>query len=116
MMTEEAATAKRKEIAASIREDAAKLEGSAKLLRLMESLYYSMDDAAAKANAKDMATTFITSLDGLAADKLEARKGEAMQLNSAMQYLVKAKVVSADSPNLAKLAAIIKTAGWDKKK
>lgn len=72
--TEAATTAKRKEIAKGIRENAAKAEGQAKTLLLMESLAYENESATA-ALVKAGADEYVASLKALTADKLEGKKG-----------------------------------------
>src|SRR5690606_4737115 len=69
-LTPEAAMAKREEIAASIREDAQEKEGRDKMLRLMESLCYAMNEEALE-QSKEMANAYADSLKELSAEEQE---------------------------------------------
>jgi hypothetical protein len=115
ILTEEAATAKKKETAAAIREDAAKLEGKAKALRLFESLSYEANSAALK-EATGFADKFVTEIKALPADGLESKKGEVMEFATALQYLIKFNSLPVGFPPAAELQGVIKAQGWDKKK
>jgi hypothetical protein len=114
-MSEEATAAKRAEIAQGIREDAAKLEGNAKMLRLFESLCYA-EDAEARRSASGMAESFVSGLKGIPAEKLAAQKGEAMQVVAAWRYLAKFRLLPEDFVPKAELEAVVSAQGWDKKK
>lgn len=112
-MTAEATAAKRAEIAKSIRADAAKLNLNHKLLRLMESLSYHKDEAIVKQCEQETAA-YAASLKDLPPKQLEARKGDVMQMHTALQYLKQFKIV--DFTASAPIAAVVKERGWDKKK
>ncbi len=114
-LSEDATKAKRAEIAQTIREDAAKLEGNAKTLRLLESLCYAADDAALK-EATSSVDAFAASVKSLPADKLESRKGEIMSFHNALQYLAHFKDLPEDYAATKEFASIVKAQGWDKKK
>lgn len=114
-LTEAAATAKRKGIAKGIRENAAKAEGQAKTLLLMESLAYE-NEAATAAQVKTGADEYVASLKALPADKLEGKKGEVLSFQTALQYLVKANALPADLAAKAEVDALVKSKEWDKKK
>ncbi|WP_038171362.1 DUF1080 domain-containing protein [Verrucomicrobium sp. BvORR106] len=114
-LTEEAATAKRKEIAKGIREDAAKADGQAKTLLLMESLAYEVE-AGAATQVKAGADEYVASLKALPADKLEGKKGEVLSFQTALQYLTKANALPADFAAKAEVDALVKSKEWDKKK
>lgn len=114
-LTEAAATAKRKEIAKGIRENATKSEGQARTLLLMESLAYE-NDAAAAAQVKTGADEYVASLKALPADKLEGKKGEVLSFQAALQYLAKANALPADFAAKAEVDALVKSKEWDKKK
>jgi hypothetical protein len=114
-LTAEATTAKRKEIAATVRTDAAKLTGTAQLLRLAESLVYEKD-AATAAKVETMATTFVASVKGLSGTAAEAKKDEAKSLQRAFAYLVKFNLVATPFAPKAALDALVKAQGWDKEK
>lgn len=113
-LTPEAATAKKKEIAKSIRDDAAKQSGNAKMLRLLESLCYDQDASTVK-QARDMAAAFAEEASRVPADKAESRKGEIMHVFNALNYLTHFKFLPANFPARSDLESIIKTHGWDKK-
>ena len=115
ILTQEAAAAKRKQIAATVREDAAKLEGNAKALRLLESICYEANEAALK-EATTLTDKFISEVKATPADKLEAKKGEIMGYAGALHYLAKFKLIPDDFPATGALDAIIKAQAWDKKK
>lgn len=114
-LTEAATTAKRKEIAKGIRENAAKSEGQAKTLLLMESLAYE-NEAATAAQVKTGADEYVASLKALPADKLEGKKGEVLSFQTALQYLAKANALPADFAAKAEVDALVKSKEWDKKK
>ena len=113
VMSVEATAAKRAEIAKGIREAAAKLDGQEKLLHLLESLYYAQDDGAKKV-ATEMSDAFVVQVKATPAGQLESKKGDVLQLNTALQYLAKFKIAEfSAAPELQK---IVKEQGWDKKK
>jgi hypothetical protein len=118
-LTTEATTAKRKEIAAAIRKDAATQQDPAHplpgMLRLGESLVYEQDDATLQ-QFTQMSGQYVDSLKALPPDKLSDKKDEALRVRSDFRYLVRWKIVPPDfAPNQA-LQALIKDQGWDKKK
>lgn len=114
-LTEEVATAKRKEIAEGIRSDAAKLEGNAKLLRLMESLCYEKEANALK-ESEQLLAAYAESLKQVPADKIESKKGEVLQFHSALDYLAKFKIIDGTLEAKVELAKLVKDHEWDKKK
>ena len=118
-LTTEATMAKRREIAAAVRADAATLKNPAKplpeLLRLMESLTYEADPATLK-QVEQMATQYVTSLKALPADQLAGKRDEARNLRDALNYLVRWKAVPADFAPKAALDQLFKDQNWDKKK
>lgn len=114
-MSEDATSTKRAEIAKGIREDATKLEGPAKMLRLFESLCYAEDADARKAATTSLGT-FTADLKALPADKLGAQKGEVLQVATALRYLAKFKFIPDDFAGKTELEALISANGWDKKK
>ncbi len=115
LMSEAATAAKRAGIAKGIREDAAKLEGNAKMYRLLESLCYS-DDSAARETGLKMTADFIQALQDTPADKIESKKGEALQFQKALNYLTKFKILPEDFPAKKQITEIVKKQEWDKKK
>jgi hypothetical protein len=117
-LTTEATMAKRKEIAALLRQQAAQLKDPAspvpEMLRLAESLVYENDEATSH-QAEQMAAQYIADLQQLPADKLAAKKDGAKHLRDVCRYLVKFKIVPADFKAKAQLEQIIKDNNWDKK-
>ncbi len=118
-LTTEATTAKRAEIAAEIRADAAKLKDPAnpvpEMLRLAESLVYEMDEQTGD-RAHLLATTYMANLAQLSGEKLAAKKDEVKRLRDVCKYLIKAGVIENEDVIKLKLEQIIKDQGWDKKK
>ena len=113
-MSAEATARKKVEIAQSIREDAAKQTGKNQALRYLESLSYAAD-----AGAMTAATTWINGwlaeCKSLPVNAIEERKGDVMQVNNAVNYLMKNSFLPAAYPARAELETLIKTRGWDKK-
>src|SRR6185436_17824671 len=109
---------KRKELAASIRQDAAKLKDSSnpvpQMLRLMESLEYDKDEATLQ-QVQQMAETYVAGVKKLTVDKLTAKKGEITHVGSAFKFLAKFKIVPADFGRNVELDKIVKEQRWDKK-
>jgi len=118
-LTQEATMAKRKEIAASIREDAARLRNPAnpmpEMQRLLESLVYEKD-ATAYQKAEQMGNQYVASVKALPADKLAAKRDEVKGLNDVYRYLARWKIIPADYAPKVAVEALIKEQGWDKKK
>jgi seryl-tRNA synthetase len=119
MLAPEATMAKRKDIAATIRQDAAKLKDPAKplaeLMRLMESLEYEKDDAALQ-QVEQMTAQYLADLKKLPADKVGGKKDEAKGLADAFKFLVRFKVLPDTFAPKVALDTFIKEQGWDKKK
>jgi len=117
-LTAEATMAKRKEIAAALRQQASQLADPAKpvpeMLRLAESLVYENDEETSQ-KAAQMAAQYATDLQQLPADKLAAKKDEVKHLRDVCKYLVKFNVMPADFEPKAQLEQIIKDHNWDKK-
>ena len=105
----EVASKKRAEIAANIREDASTKKGKDKLLRLMESLYY-QENAEAHAEAEKLGAQFVNEV----SEKPEGRKGDVMQLNNAVKFLVKHKLMPPDHPGIDAIKGLIEDNGWNK--
>ena len=112
-LSPEATAAKRKEIAKSIRDKAAKMEGREKMLHLMESLCYETDPATAKA-AEEMNVAALAAITKTPAAEMESKKGEVKQLADALNYLINAKAIPAPNATRDALDKIIKEKGWDK--
>jgi hypothetical protein len=111
-MSPEATAAKRKQIATSIRDAAAKQQGKEQLLHLMESLTYEADPATIT-KVTDLATAWHASFKDLAPDKLADKKGDVLQVNKAVQYLVRFKMLPDSFPLNAPLKKLIKDLAWD---
>jgi len=118
-LTTEATMAKRREIAASIRKDAAALKNAndplPEMLRLMESLVYEKDEPTSQ-TAAQMAGQYVASLKTLPADKLAAKKDEARRVRDVFKYLARFKIVPDTFAPRAEIEQIIKDQGWDKKR
>ena len=114
-MSEEATAKKRADIAKTIREDAAKLSGNAKALRLLESLCYEASADAEKASLATL-TTFAAEAKAADAAKQEKQKGEIMNVAKALRYMTHFKLLPADIAAKADLESIIKARDWEKKK
>jgi len=118
-LTTEAAMAKRKEIAATLRTDADKLANPAnplpQMLRLAESLYYEKDEAAYQ-KVEQMAGQYVAGVKQLPADKLASKKDEVRHLRDAFRYLAKFKVVPDTFEPKVQIEQLIKDQNWDKKK
>lgn len=112
-MSPEATAAKRKQIATSIRDAAAKQQGKEQLLHFMESLTYDADPATIT-KVTDLATAWHASFKDLAPDKLADKKGEVLQVNKAVQYLVRFKMLPDSFPLNAPLKKLISDLAWDK--
>ena len=114
-LTREAALAKRQQIAASIRADAARREGTAKMYRLFESLCYAPHAESLQA-ATTMSVAYVAELGAAGKRALEKRKGEVMKARRAFDYLVKHELVPSDFAAKTAVDAIIEAQGWNKKK
>jgi anti-sigma factor RsiW len=116
-LTAEATTAKRREIAAALRSEAATLKANptAEMLRLAESLSYEKD-AAALAEVEKMADRYVAGVKALSPDDQEQRKREILSVLSAFKYLAKFNVVPPGFAPIAALDRIEKARGWDQTK
>lgn len=113
-MSEAATAAKRAEIAKSIRTDAAKLQGTAKMLRLFESICYAADEEAL-ADATASLSAFVSSVKAGPAGQIASQKGEILQVTKALRYLTKFKFLPEDIAAKKDLEAIIRANDWEKK-
>jgi hypothetical protein len=115
----EATQAKRKEIAAMIRQDAEKLKDPAnplpELLRLTESLVYEPNDEAAE-RVKDLERQYWDGIEQLPAEKLAAKKDEIKGLRDVCKFLIKFQLMSESSEEFSQLSQLIRENNWDKKK
>lgn len=89
-LSPEATTAKRNEIAASIRADAATMKSNATpyMLRLGESLIYQHDEPTLK-EFSQLAQRYVADVTKLTGSALEQRKEEILNVNKAFAYLVR---------------------------
>jgi hypothetical protein len=115
VLTAEATTAKRNAIAADLRAAAAKLSGTAQMLRLAESLVYEKQPATA-AKVDTLAAAYVADLKALTGAALEAKKGEAQSVQRALTYLTKHEIVSAPYAPKSALDALAKAQGWEQTK
>jgi hypothetical protein len=114
-LTPEATMAKRKQIAAEVRQDASALQTPVPhMLRLMESLVYEKDASTVGVVERE-GTQYVASLKQLPADKLNAKKDEAKHVNEAFKYLVRFNLLPQDFAPAVELGKFIKQQGWDKK-
>jgi hypothetical protein len=115
-LSPEATTAKRKEIAAMVREAASKLPENSldQWLRLAESLVYEKDEAVA-AKVDNFAAKYLADIKQVPADKIESKKDEVKRVSNTLKYLVKFKVVDDKNPTWTELQGFVKTHGWDKR-
>jgi hypothetical protein len=117
-LTTEATTAKRKEIAANLRQDADRLQNPdnslPQMLRLMESLEYEKDDAAMQ-KVEQLSAKYVAGLKDLPADKLAGKKDEAKSVRDAFKFLARFNALPATFGPKVELENLIKDQGWDKK-
>ena len=112
ILTAEATTAKRANIAADLRADAAKLTGTAHMLRLAEALTYERD-AATAAKVDTLATTYVAEVKALSGAALEAKKNEAQSVRRTLAYLGKHAIVPTTYAPRVTLDQIAKANEWD---
>ena len=117
-LTPEATMAKRREIAATLRQEAGSLKNASnplpELLRLMESLSYEKDSATVQ-TVETMAAQYVAGLKQLPADRLTGKKDEARHVRDAFKYLARWKILPASFSPFEGLQQIIQAQGWDKK-
>ncbi len=113
-LTAEATTAKRKEIAATLRAEAAALAAGSTvaMLRYAESLSYEKDPAITQLVEK-MAASYVTGVKSLPAAELENKKGEITNVTKAFQYLARFSLMAKDFAPTTALERIVKAQGWD---
>ena len=112
VLTAEATTAKRALIAADLRADAAKLTGTAHMLRLAEALTYEKD-AATAAKVDTLAAAYVAEVKALSGAALEAKKNEAQSVRRALTYLGKFAIVPTPYAPRVALDQIAKANEWD---
>jgi len=118
-LTTEATMAKRREIAASIRQDADQLSNPnnplPEMLRRMESLAYETDEATVQ-KVQQMATPYVEGLKTLSTEQLSARKDEVRQVDGAFKFLARFKAIPAGFEPAVELDKLVKAQNWDRKK
>lgn len=107
-LSEEATLAKRAEIAASVREDATEMSGIDQALRLLESLIYEQNNAAAQ-KADQLVRDYLEQLDP---SEHEAEKNKILRLHQALTYLNDHGFIPADYMGLRKVDTIAIEQGW----
>ena len=109
--------AKRKETAATIREEAAKMAASTQRLdrmtKLMESLAYEKDSQVTT-EVETLAANYADSLKQLSPEQIKARKDEIRWINDAVQYTTKHGFLPENLPLKADLEKIVWENKWDK--
>jgi hypothetical protein len=117
-LTPEATMAKRKQIAAEIRQDADHLADPAnplpQLLRLLESLAYEQDDATMQ-KVEQMASAYVQKVKQLPADQLAAKKDEVKHVDGALDYLAKNNILPPTFGPKTELDNLVKEQKWNKK-
>ena len=117
-LTTEAAMAKRRQIAAEIRQDAGQVADPAnpvpQLLRLLESLAYDRDEATMH-KVEEMTSTFVQSVRQLPADKIGDKKDEVKRVGQALDYLAKYNILPAAFGPKTETDKLIKEQRWGKK-
>jgi len=118
-LTTEVTMAKRKEIAAAIRNDAEQLVSPDNplpgMLRLMESMVYEKDEIAMQKSER-MAAEYVEGLKKLAPDKLAAKRDEVRNLAEVFKYLTRHGILPATFGPKNAIEQLIKDQGWDKKR
>lgn len=118
-LSPEAALAKRKQTAGTIRAEAAKVSDAAQplpeLLLLLESLVYE-SDGATQQKVEQLGRKYLETLGALSGAPLAAKKDEAKNLNGAFQYLLRHRRLPAGFGPAADLEKLIKDQGWDKRR
>jgi hypothetical protein len=114
-MSFKATAKKRAEIAKSIREDAAKLEGNARTLRYLESLIYEEDEDIYN-DSLGWVESFAFKAKTADAAQQEQLKAEILTMANALRYLVHFKIFDSNIKAKTDLEAIIKAREWEKPK
>ena len=109
-----ATQAKREQIAAFIRADAASMASGSReqAFRLGESLIYA-PDAEIRARLERMAFDYVDEVATLPATDREARKAEILETLRVLRYATKHGLLARDFAPWSRLEQFIKDAGWD---
>lgn len=114
-LSEATTMAKRAEIAAEIRADAAKLSGMDQANRLLESLVYA-EDASALRQSDQLVRDYMDKFKVASPEQIEAQRSTVKGLEKAYSYLIRHKRLSADHFALPALQAISNEQGWNKRR
>jgi hypothetical protein len=114
-LSPEVTTAKRLEIAGQLVKNAATKSGKDQLLLLLESLTY-QPDATVTSLIDEVGSSWLSEINTTPAAKIQSRKGEVMQVDNAVQYLVKHKCMAPGTSLQTGVSAIVKANAWDEKK
>ncbi len=112
-LSPEVTKAKRAEIAAEIRADAANMSGTDQALRLLESLVYAENEDAL-AQSDRLVADYLQNLKSANKEQLEAQKGTVQSLDKAYAYLINHKRLPVDHFALPALEFIFQERGWEK--
>ena len=113
-ISEEASLAKRAELAATIRSDAQKLDGMARILRQMESLAYA-EDSPTWTEAERGIEAYLKQVNSLSKEEQNNQREPTLQLHQALKYLQKHNRIPKENPSLQNVGALIDAQGWKKK-
>jgi len=116
-LSKEAAVAKRRETAATLRSNAAQLatDSDPQMFRLAESLVYDKDSATLR-KVEQLAGQFANRMKALSSADRANKKDEITFGLKAFQYLTTAEIVPAGFGPKKTLEQIVQTEGWDKEK
>ena len=81
----------------------------------MESLCYQASATVTK-RIDEVGTSWLSEIKATPAAKIQSRKGEVMQVQNAVQYLVKHKCMTPGTSLQTGVSAIVKANAWDEKK
>lgn len=117
-LTPEAATAKKKQIGAEIRDDAEKMSNQSdsvpQMLRLLESLEYDKDPATVE-QVNKMAAHYVETLKATPSGQLAAKKDEAKRVNSAFGYVTRFHIMPPDWTPKVELASFVRAQHWNRR-
>jgi hypothetical protein len=115
-LSPEAAFAKRAEIAATIRADAADKEGLSKALRLLESLVYE-PNTTARAEADRLLAAYLAEFNSATSRRqVAAEEARIKELDRALTYLIQHNILPDDYFAVSRVNAIALQEGWKKER